>query len=133
MLLIASTLRNISFITSSKTAENKEAKSSGVYPRRLVNYRLALILGDVLSWHSDPTTSPISFNLNRTYNGASPASSCSKLKLIFSSKSDMYAPGQSSESSRQTSPVSRDHNPRKRGRTACTRCKTRKQKVSSNR
>ncbi|KAI3150937.1 transcriptional regulator family: Fungal Specific TF [Penicillium roqueforti] len=43
----------------------------------------------------------------------------------------MYAPGQSSESSRQTSPVSRDHNPRKRGRTACTRCKTRKQKCDN--
>ncbi|KGO64939.1 hypothetical protein PITC_041580 [Penicillium italicum] len=43
----------------------------------------------------------------------------------------MCSLGPSPESSRQTSPVSRDHNPRKRGRTACTRCKTRKQKASS--
>ncbi|KAJ5668925.1 hypothetical protein N7462_009995 [Penicillium macrosclerotiorum] len=41
----------------------------------------------------------------------------------------MYPLSQSSVSSRQTSPATKDYNPRKRGRTACTRCKTRKQKV----
>ncbi|KAF4760623.1 hypothetical protein N7455_000835 [Penicillium solitum] len=43
----------------------------------------------------------------------------------------MYALGHSPESSRQTTPALRDHNPRKRGRTACTRCKTRKQKCDN--
>ncbi|KAJ5750657.1 hypothetical protein N7533_007685 [Penicillium manginii] len=43
----------------------------------------------------------------------------------------MYPVGPSPESSRQTSPVSKDFNPRKRGRTACTRCKTRKQKCDN--
>jgi hypothetical protein len=36
---------------------------------------------------------------------------------------------ESTAPSRDSTP-SRDHNPRKRARTACTRCKTRKQKVS---
>ncbi|KAJ5988509.1 hypothetical protein N7481_003719 [Penicillium waksmanii] len=43
----------------------------------------------------------------------------------------MYPVGPSPESSRQTSPASKDFNPRKRGRTACTRCKTRKQKCDN--
>ncbi|KAJ5366596.1 hypothetical protein N7541_000537 [Penicillium brevicompactum] len=41
----------------------------------------------------------------------------------------MYALGQGSESPRHGTP--HDHNPRKRGRTACTRCKTRKQKCDN--
>ncbi|KAJ5806007.1 uncharacterized protein N7503_003609 [Penicillium pulvis] len=43
----------------------------------------------------------------------------------------MYAPGHSPTSSRLASPTSHDYNPRKRGRTACTRCKTRKQRCDN--
>ncbi|CAG8112066.1 unnamed protein product [Penicillium salamii] len=41
----------------------------------------------------------------------------------------MYAPAHNSVSSRHS--PAQDHNPRKRGRTACTRCKTRKQKCDN--
>ncbi|EPS29190.1 hypothetical protein PDE_04139 [Penicillium oxalicum 114-2] len=43
----------------------------------------------------------------------------------------MHAARRTPELSRETSPASLKYNPRKRGRTACTRCKTRKQKCDN--